>query len=84
MSEQIIAAAEVQKGPAVWLDLDQRELDDAYNQAKYASNRDQIVARYATNSALVRSRIGEPRRASYGPSSIETLDIYLSRRSRNQ
>ena len=26
------------KGPRVWLDLDQQELDDAYDQSKYAAN----------------------------------------------
>jgi hypothetical protein len=29
------------KGPIVWLDRDQRELDDAYDQLGYAPNRDQ-------------------------------------------
>ena len=27
------------KGPIVWLDMDQRELDDAYDQLVYAPNR---------------------------------------------
>ncbi len=64
------------KGPAVWLDLDQQELDAAYDQVKYAPNRDQVVARHATNSAMVRFRIGEPKRVAYGSSPIESLDIY--------
>jgi arylformamidase len=62
----------------VWLNLDQHELDDAYNQIKYAPNRDQIVARNRTNSANVRSRIGEPTRVNYGATTDETLDIYLT------
>ena len=61
---------------AVWLDLTQQELDDAYNQVKYAPNRSQILARLATNSARVRARIGEPRHFAYGPSAIEVLDVY--------
>ena len=65
-----------EKGPLVWLDLDQQDLDDAYNQIKYAPNRDQILARNRTNSAKVRTRIGEPTRVSYGPTADETLDIY--------
>ena len=44
-----------EKGPRVWLDLDQQELDDAYDQSKYAANLAQIVKRYATNSEAVRS-----------------------------
>ena len=38
------------KGPRVWLDMDQQELDDAYDQSKYAPNLQQVVKRYATNS----------------------------------
>ena len=45
------------KGPAVWLDLDQKQLDDAYDQIKYAPNRPQVVGRYRTNSDLMRARI---------------------------
>jgi arylformamidase len=62
--------------PAVWLNLTQQELDDAYNQIKYAPNRNQIVTRFATNSARVRARIGEPKHFAYGPSAIEVLDVY--------
>jgi arylformamidase len=58
--------------------MDQHELDDAYNQIKYAPNRDQIVARNRTNSANVRSRIGEPTRVNYGPTVDEALDIYTT------
>jgi arylformamidase len=43
-----------EKGPLVWLDMDQQALDDAYTQAVYAPNRDQILARYAANSELAR------------------------------
>jgi arylformamidase len=68
------------KGPRVWLDMDQTELDDAYDQAVYAPNAKQISARYATNSALARERLGPPRRVAYGPSEIEKLDIYSARR----
>ena len=73
-----VAPSSRQRGPLVWLNLDQQELDDAYNQIKYAPNRDQIVARNRTNSANVRSRIGEPTRVSYGPTADEALDIYVA------
>jgi len=67
------------KGTRVWLDLDQSDLDDAYDQSVYAPNSRQIGARNATNSELARQRLGPPRRVAYGPSEIEKLDIYLAR-----
>jgi hypothetical protein len=39
------------KGPKVWPDMDQQELDDAYDQTKYAPNFAQVIKRYACNSA---------------------------------
>jgi arylformamidase len=59
------------KGPRVWLDMDQVELDAAYDQSVYAPNLQQIVKRYATNSEGVRARLGAPRRYAYGPTPIE-------------
>ena len=61
------------KGPLVWLDMDQKELDDAYTQSVYASNSQQVASRYATNSEITRLRIGAPRRLAYGPTEIEGL-----------
>jgi arylformamidase len=69
-----------EKGPKVWLDMDQKQLDDAYDQTKYAPNFLQVTKRYASNSAVMRARVGEPRRASYGPTPIERLEIYPTRR----
>jgi arylformamidase len=69
------------KGPAVWLDMDQAELDAAYDQSKYAPNLPQIVKRYATNSEAVRARLGAPRRHAYGPTPIEALDVYAAKRA---
>ena len=68
------------KGPAVWLDMDQKELDDAYDQAKYAPNIRQIVARYRTNSDLTRARLGAPKRLSYGSAPIEGLDLFATKK----
>ncbi len=65
-----------QKGPIVWLDMDQRELDDAYDQLVYAPNRDQLTKRRVVNSAATRARIGEPLRFAYGPTPIEGLDVF--------
>ena len=63
-------------GPKVFLDYDQKALDDAYDQAVYAPNRDQVIARFASASRLARQRIGEPERLSYGKSAIEGIDFY--------
>jgi arylformamidase len=67
------------KGPAVWLDLDQKELDDAYDQNVYAPNLRQITGRYVTNSEAVRARIGAPKRLAYGSTPIEGLDLYATK-----
>lgn len=67
------------KGPAVWLDLDQKELDDAYDQSVYAPNLRQITGRYVTNSEAVRARIGAPKRLAYGATPIEGIDLYAAR-----
>jgi arylformamidase len=68
------------KGPRVWLDMDQAELDAAYDQSVYAPNLQQIVKRYATSSEAARSRLGPPQRLAYGATPIESLDVYLTRR----
>src|ERR1041385_4050274 len=65
-----------EKGPIVWLDMDQRELDDAYDQLVYAPNRDQLTKRRIINSAAARKRIGEPLRFAYGPTPAEGLDVF--------
>jgi arylformamidase len=67
------------KGPLVWLDMDQKELDDAYDQSVYAPNQRQITGRYVTNSEAVRQRIGPPRRFSYGATPIEGFDLYATK-----
>jgi arylformamidase len=63
-------------GSAVWLDMDQQALDDAYDQSKYAPNRQQVLDRYATNSDVARERLGAPHRIAYGPTDDEALDLY--------
>lgn len=73
------SAQETTQGPKVWLDLDQKQLDDAYDQAKYAPNIRQIVGRYRTNSDLARARLGAPKRLSYGSTPIEGMDLYATK-----
>jgi arylformamidase len=69
------------KGPLVWLDMDQQELDDAYDQLVYAPNRDQVGKRRIANSARARAMLGSPQRIAYGPSEIERLDIYRTQQA---
>jgi len=69
------------KGPLVWLDMDQQELDDAYDQVVYAPNRDQVGKRRLANSDIVRTIIGAPERMAYGPTEIEKLDVYRSKKA---
>lgn len=64
------------KGPPVFMDYDQVELDAAYEQLAYAPMGPQITARRASNSAEVRRRLGEPQRLTYGPTPIEKLDLF--------
>ena len=42
------------RGPLVWRDMDQKTLDDAYNQAAYAPNMDLILGRIAAASEATR------------------------------
>ena len=69
------------KGPRVWLDMDQEELDDAYDQTVWAPNREDIRRRRSLASERTLARIGSPRRVAYGPSEIEKLDIYRTERA---
>ena len=70
-------AARVQ-GPLVWLDMDQKALDDAYDQAVYAPNRDQVHKRNQFNSDRVRARLGAPKRLAYGTAEVEKLDLFAT------
>jgi arylformamidase len=68
-----------EKGPLVWMDMDQTELDAAYDQSFYSPLMGQILKRYASNSEVTRARLGQPQREAYGPTEIEKLDIYRAR-----
>ena len=68
------------KGAPVWLDLDQEDLDDAYDQAVYAFNARNIAERLAANNEKALSVIGKPERVAYGPTDIEKVDIYRTKR----
>ena len=68
------------KGPRVWLDMNQKELDDAYDQVCWAPNREHLQKRRRVASERAIARIGQPKRVAYGPTEIEKLDIYKSNR----
>jgi arylformamidase len=71
-----------EKGPRVFLDYDQIELDAAYDQAVYQPNILQLNRRWASNSARTRARIGEPLRRAYGDTEIEQLDIFRTEKAK--
>lgn len=60
----------------VWRDLDQAQLDEAYDQRVHAPNMLQVLRRCAIRSDEVRAELGAPERHGYGPSAIEALDLY--------
>lgn len=64
------------KGPPVWLDLDQVELDAAYRQEAYQPHTDAVNGRLSALSFDLRLRRGYPERAAYGEHPDEALDIY--------
>jgi arylformamidase len=68
------------KGTPVWLDLDQEDLDEAYDQSVYAFNARNIAERRAANNEKALSAIGRPERVAYGPAGIEKVDIYRTKR----
>ena len=70
------APSSAAKGPPVWLGLDQKALDDAYDQSVWAANGKQLLERYAALSDDVRVRLGMPQRFSYGATPVEALDVY--------
>ncbi|HET7885798.1 MAG TPA: alpha/beta hydrolase [Bradyrhizobium sp.] len=68
-----------EKGPKVWMDMDQVELDASYDQSVYAPMLGQIQKRFASSSETTRRRLGAPKRFAYGPTPIEGLDVYPAR-----
>jgi arylformamidase len=66
------------KGPRVWLEMDQKELDDAYDQSVWAPNQAHLTKRRNVWSESVYARL-KPERLVYGPTDIEKVDIYKTR-----
>lgn len=65
----------------VFLDYDQKALDDAYDQSVYAPNRDQLLARFAGASEIARRRLGAPQRLAYGTGRNEQCDVFQCRKA---
>jgi len=65
-----------EKGPRVWMDMDQVELDAAYDQSVYAPLMGQVLKRLASSSDEARANLGPPKRFAYGPTAVEALDLY--------
>ena len=69
----------IAKGPRVWLDMDQKELDDAYDQSVWAPNQRHVSKRRDDWSESAHARL-RPQRVPYGSTDIEALDIYKTQR----
>jgi arylformamidase len=67
------------KGPLVWMGMDQIELDAAYDQSFYANTR-QAIARFTSDSEAARTRLGAPLTKAYGQTEIEKLHIFQAKR----
>jgi arylformamidase len=70
------------KGPRVFLDYDQVELDAAYNNTAYEPLMAQVSQRLGSLSDAARMRFGEPLRLAYGSMAVEKLDVYRTSRAR--
>ena len=79
-SAQRLPAPPRTKGPLVWLDMDQQELDEAYDQRVYAPNQPNITERRTWNSDKAREVLGEPMQLAYGTAEIEKIEVYKTSR----
>jgi arylformamidase len=76
MTVKSMTAAPEPESPLIWRDMDQKALDDAYDQDVYAPNRPLIVTRRIAAAERARAILGAPERVAYGPSEYERLDIF--------
>lgn len=74
-------AAPRAKGPLVWMNMDQEELDRAYDQAPWAPNAGYLAKRRAALSEQTRQRLGAPKRFAYGSTPIEGLDVFTTKKA---
>src|SRR5688572_4768953 len=69
------------KGPLVWMNMDQHELDESYDQSVYAFNQRHIADRRDERNEVVARTLAKPERVTYGPTEMEKVDIYKTRRA---
>jgi arylformamidase len=67
------------KGPLVFLDYDQDEINFAYDNAPWAPNQGEVTKRNVQKSAAALARLGPPRRLAYGSTEMEKLDLYTTK-----
>ena len=61
--------------------MNPKELEAAYDQSKWASNMQVMLARFGVLSDAARAVVGEPARMRYGAAEEETLDLYRADRA---
>jgi arylformamidase len=69
------------KGPLVWMDMDQHELDEAYDQSVYAFNQRFVQERRNERNEMMARVLGKPDRIAYGAGDKEKVDIYKTKRA---
>ena len=72
-------AAARTKGPAVFRDLDQLDIDEGYDNDVYAFNSKTISERRVYNNRIAQAVLAKPQRVKYGPAEIERLDFYRTK-----
>jgi arylformamidase len=65
----------------VYLNYDQEELDRNYDQRAWASNADEVIARWITGSTAARSSLRHRANLAYGSTEDEKLDIFPAARA---
>lgn len=73
----------IMAGPKIWLDYDQQELDDQYNQRTLVPDANDYMARHLELSKAVRTEHPCRLDLAYGPSEDEILDIFPAQNSPN-
>src|SRR5262245_66226847 len=64
------------KGPLVWLEMDQQDIDEAYDNDVYAFNAKSINDRRVYNNQIARDILDKPQRVAYGTLEIDKVGIF--------
>jgi arylformamidase len=68
------------KGPAIWLDYDQQDMNEMYDQGVYAFNQRFTLDRSDANNKIATAIIGKAERFAYGPTPVEGVDVWKTKR----